>query len=60
MRNIISYFILLILFYSCSEKIEYKELAAEKAKEMNCMEDIELLGASSPSRSSCRGNLYLE
>jgi hypothetical protein len=29
--------------YSCSEKIEYKELASEKAKEMNCMADIELL-----------------
>jgi len=43
MRNIICYFILLILFYSCSEKIEYKELAAEKAKEMNCKENIELL-----------------
>ena len=33
MKNIISYFILLILFNSCSEKIEYKELAAEKAKQ---------------------------
>ena len=43
MKKIVSYFTLLILFYACSERIVYKELASEKAKEMNCMEDIELL-----------------
>ena len=36
-------FILCILLSSCSEKIEFKGVAAEKANEMNCMEDIELL-----------------
>ena len=43
MKKIVPYFILLILFYACSERIVYEELASEKAKEMNCMEDIELL-----------------
>ena len=44
MKNkLILCFISYILFSSCSEKIEFRELAADKAKEMNCMEDIELL-----------------
>ena len=34
MKKIVPYFILLILFYACSERIKYKELASEKAKEM--------------------------
>lgn len=41
-KNILFFFSIFILS-SCSEKIEFKNLAIQKAIEMDCKDDVELL-----------------